>query len=206
MTHKNEVRNTVIVEQHSPHAWITDWCKNGNFKSSIISMEGDILVRYPKAGQRCKSQTRVSSMFLYGTNNPSYNNSPRNYNYCSPAKDPDFSSYHPWCWLYTVVVIRANWHMILVNRKGMPLMPVSWPSSQAFDTTCPCAICGKVGYIFKDCEKLKCPVAIWKTYIQLCVVLQMIKGMGAHQNCDVDPLRSLTISYVNSVILLLPLP
>ena len=76
--------------------------------------------------------------------------------------------------------------------------------SRTFDTTHLCAICGKVGHTFKGCKELQDPIAIQKSYIQLCVALQKIKGMGTNQSRDLNSLRSSTLSYVNSVNLLPP--
>ena len=78
--------------------------------------------------------------------------------------------------------------------------------NRAFDTTRPCAICGKTGHTFDDCGEIQDQAAIRKSYIQLCIALQKLKGIAASQGRDVNSLRSYKLSYVNSVDLNPPSP
>ena len=75
-----------------------------------------------------------------------------------------------------------------------------------FDITCTCAIYGKVGHTFEECEGLQDSFPIQKFYIQLRVTLQTIKGMGSNQSQDINSLRFSKLSYVNFVNLLPPQP
>ena len=60
--------------------------------------------------------------------------------------------------------------------------------NRAFDTTRPCAICGKTGHTFDDCGEIQDQAAIRKSYIQLCIALQKLKGIAASQGRDVNSL------------------
>ena len=90
------------------------------------------------------------------------------------------------------------------NAFNVCILTINNNISRTFDTTSPSATCRKVGHTFRGCEDLKFSVAIQKSYLQLCVVLQKIKGMGARKNHDTNSLRFLTIYYVNSILLLPP--
>ena len=79
------------------------------------------------------------------------------------------------------------------------VMAISTNLNHAFDITRPCAICEKTGHSFDDCEELRGQAAIWKSYIQLCVVLQKLKGIAVSQGCDLNFLRAYKLSYVKSV-------
>ena len=68
------------------------------------------------------------------------------------------------------------------------IMAISTNLNRAFDITHPCAICGKSGHTFNNCEELKDPAIIRKSYIQLHVALQKIKSMAASQGCNVNSL------------------
>ena len=69
----------------------------------------------------------------------------------------------------------------------------------AFDTSRPCALCGKNCHSFDDCEELKDPAAIQKAYISLRIALQKLKGLSATQNRDINTIWAYKISYVNSM-------
>ena len=84
------------------------------------------------------------------------------------------------------------------------IMAISTNLNCAFDITCPCAICSKFGHTFNNGEELQDQATIRKSYIQLRVALQKIKGMAASQDRDVNFLRANKFSYVNSVDLLPP--
>ena len=63
-------------------------------------------------------------------------------------------------------------------------MAISTNLNRAFDVTRPCAICGKNDHSFDDCNKLSDQAAIRKSYIQLSVALQKLKGITASQGRD----------------------
>ena len=73
-------------------------------------------------------------------------------------------------------------------------MVISTNLNRAFDTSRPCAICGKAGHSFDDCEELKDQAAIQKSYIQLRVALQKLKGIAASQGRDINSLQAYTLS------------
>jgi len=82
------------------------------------------------------------------------------------------------------------------------VMQISGNLNRAFDTSRVCALCGKSGHSFNDCEELKDPAAIRKAYIPLRIALQKLKGIATSQRRDINSIRSYKISYVNSVDLL----
>jgi hypothetical protein len=203
MSNVDEIRNIVAVERHSPHAWISDRYKNGNFENTIGRIDGNISA---KSRSRGRSQTRINS--ITPSANPNRDLASDNYNYCSLNGDPDFSTYHS---LMSIAYSGCDESKLAYEacqheRKifSTAIMAISNNLGRAFDTTRPCAICGTPGHTFEGCQQLQCPIAIKKAYIQLRVALQKIKGMGTNQNRDVNSLRALTIGYVNSVVLLPP--
>ena len=201
MNHVDEIRNIVAVERHSPHEFIAERYKNGNFQNTIARMDGNLSA---KSRSRGRSQTRINSIIPSGNNN-SFDHNSGNYNYCNPTGDPDFSSYHS---LMSIAYAGCDESKLAYeacqqekNTLSNGIMAISNNLGRAFDTTRPCAICGTVGHTFEGCQELKCPIAIRKAYIQLRVALQKIKGMGTNQNRDINSLRSFTVGYVNSVVL-----
>lgn len=48
-------------------------------------------------------------------------------------------------------------------------------ASYAFNTTCPCAICGTSGHTCEGCKELEDPAAIQKVYIQVRIALGKYK-------------------------------
>ena len=100
------------------------------------------------------------------------------------------------------LVYNACKHEEKIFNNG--IMVISTNLNRACDNICPCTISGKSGHTFDNCEELQDSAAIWKSYIQLRVALQKIKGMTASQGCEVSSLRAYKLSYVNSVDLLLP--
>ena len=82
------------------------------------------------------------------------------------------------------------------------VMQISGNLNRAFDKSRACALCGKSGHSFDDCEELQDPVAIRRAYISLRIALQKLKGIATSQRCDINSIQSYTISYVNSVDLL----
>ena len=84
------------------------------------------------------------------------------------------------------------------------VMAISGNLNRAFDLSCPCALCGKAGHSFDDCEELKDPAAIQKAYISLCIALQKLKGIATSQRRDINSIQSYKMFYVNSVDLLPP--
>ena len=85
-------------------------------------------------------------------------------------------------------------------------MAISTNLRRAFDTSCPCALCGKTGHSFDDCEELKDSAVIQKAYISLRIALQKLKGLATTQNRDINSIRAYKISYVNSMDLNPPSP
>lgn len=85
------------------------------------------------------------------------------------------------------------------------IMAISNNLGRVFYTTHQCAICGRVGNTFEDCEELQALTAIRKSYIKFCVTLQKIKDMGSSQGHDVNSLRLYKLSYVNSIHMLPPI-
>ena len=83
-------------------------------------------------------------------------------------------------------------------------MAISTDLRRAFDTSRPCAICGKTGHSFDDCEELKDSAAIRKAYISLRIALQKLKGLATTQNRDINSIRAYKLSYVNSMDLIPP--
>ena len=79
------------------------------------------------------------------------------------------------------------------------MMAISSNLHRAFDTSRPCALCGKSVHSFDDCEELKDLEAIRKIYISLQITLQKLKGLATTQNHDINTFRAYKISYVNSM-------
>ena len=68
------------------------------------------------------------------------------------------------------------------------VMAISTNLNCVFDVTLTCVVCGKTGHSFDDCEELLGQTEILKTYIQLCVALQRLKGIAASQGRNVNSL------------------
>ena len=85
------------------------------------------------------------------------------------------------------------------------IISISSNLNYAFNTTHPCAICGKTGHTFDDCGEMQDQAAIRQSYIQLRIALQKLKGIAASQGRDVNSLRSYKLSYINSINLNPPL-
>jgi len=132
---------------------------------------------------------------------------PPEYDYCRPNIDPDFGLHrslmsiaYSGCDVNKLAYKACKHEEKIFNNS---IMVISNNLGCTFDAARPCAICGKTGHTFEDCKELQDLAAIRKSYIQLRVALQKIKGMAASQGRDVNLLRSYKLSYVNSVDLLL---
>ena len=132
-------------------------------------------------------------------------NGPAEFDYCRPGADPDFSTYHSLMSLAfgdsdvnSIAYGDQHAHKIFSNA----IMAISGNLHRAFDKSRECALCGKTGHSFDDCEELQDPVAIRRAYISLRIALQKLKGIATTQRRDINAIRSHTISYVNSVDLL----
>ena len=90
-------------------------------------------------------------------NNDDKFDGPPEYDYCRPNTDPDFYSYKS---LMSVaysncdvskLVYNACKHEEKIFNNG--IMAISTHLGRAFDITCPCAIFGKSGHTFDNCEE-----------------------------------------------------
>ena len=90
-------------------------------------------------------------------------NGPAEYDYCRPGTDPDYSTYKS---LMSLAFGDSDVNSIAYRDKhahkifSQTVMQISGNLNCAFDTSCACALCGKSGHSFDDCEELKDPVAI----------------------------------------------
>ena len=66
------------------------------------------------------------------------------------------------------------------------VIAISGNLNRAFDLSRACALCGKSGHSFDDCEELKDPAAIQKAYISLRIALQKLKGIATSQRRDIN--------------------
>ena len=142
-----------------------------------------------------RSQTNVHSIVPYDVENKNNGDDwkgPSEYDYCCPGTDPDFGSYQSLmsisyndCDVNTLAYKTCK-HAEKIYNNGV--MPISTNLNRAFDTIRPCAICGKTGHTFDDCEVLQDQAAIRQSYIKLCVALQKLKGIAASQGRDVNSL------------------
>ena len=125
-------------------------------------------------------------------NNEDKFDGPPEYDYYRPGIDPDFGSYNSrMSMVYSNCDInKLAYHACKYKEKifNSGFMTISTNLNCAFDIACPCAICGKFGHTFNNCEELQDPAAIRKSYIQLRVALQKIKGMTASQGYNVNSL------------------
>ena len=208
MKRSNEVRSIVSVKRKSTDQYIANRYHKESFFNSIIALYNGL--EPTSGGQarsfRGRSQTNVHSVTHYNNNNnyDDYDdwNGPEEYEYCRPGVDPDFASYES--------LMRLAYSDCDVNSlaygdkhdekifKGA-VMAISSNLHRAFDTSRPCALCGKTGHSFDNCEELKDPAAIRKAYISLRIALQKLKGLAATQTRDINTIRAYKISYVNSM-------
>ena len=72
------------------------------------------------------------------------------------------------------------------NILTQGIMAISSNLNCAFDISRPCAICGKTGHSFDDCEELKDKAAIRKAYISLRFAIQNLKGITTNQRRDIN--------------------
>ena len=161
-----------------------------------------------------RSQTNVHSVTSYNNDNNNYDyyddwTAPDKYEYCRPGVDPDFNLYDSLMRLaFTDVDVNSlaygDKHAKKIFKGAV--MAISTDLCRAFDTSRACAICGKTGHSFDDCEELKDSAAIQKAYILLRIALQKLKGLATTQNCDINSIRAYKLSYVNSMDLIPPSP
>ena len=91
------------------------------------------------------------------------------YDYCRPSTDPNFGSFQSLmsisysdCDVNTLAYKTCK-HAEKIFNIGVML--ISTNLNCVFDTTHPCAICGKIGHTFDDCEELPDQATIRKSYI-----------------------------------------
>ena len=136
-------------------------------------------------------------------------NGPDEYEFCRPGMDPDFSSYES---LMRLACGDVDVNSLVYGDKHgektfkQAVMAISGNLHRAFDTSRACALCGKKGHSFDDCEELKDSAAIRKAYISLRIALQKLKGIATTQNRDINSIRAYKISHVNSLDLNPPSP
>ena len=116
-------------------------------------------------------------------------NGPEEYEFCRPGVDPDFNSYESLMRLAcgdcdVKSLAYGDKHVEKIFKQAV--MAISGNLNRAFDLSRPCALCGKVGHSFDDCEELKDPAAIRKAYISLRIALQKLKGLATIQNRDIN--------------------
>ena len=134
-------------------------------------------------------------------------NDPAKYEFCRPGTDLNFNTYESLMSLafgdYDVNSLAyGDKHAEKIFKQNV--MAISGNLNHAFDLSRPCALCGKAGHSFDDCEELKDPAEIRKAYISLRIGLQKLKGIATSQRRDINSIRSYKISYVNSLDLLSP--
>ena len=154
----DDIQNIVAVERHSPHDYIANWFKEGNFLNSIAQLVVNLPVTSNVSGQlyQGQSQINIHSMVSYVDNNNDDGLS--KYDYCCSNTDPDFGLYQL---LMSIAYSGCDenklaYHACKHEQKifNNAIMAISNNLSCAFDTTCPCAICGKTGQTFDNCEEL----------------------------------------------------
>ena len=207
----DDIRNVVTVEQHSQHDYIANQYKAGNFLNSIAVLWLSQSAPTNVSGRVfCgQSQTNVNSTVLYDDeNNDNKFDTPPKYDYCWFNTDSDFGSYQSLismaysnCGINKLVYNACKHEEKIFNNS---IMSIITNLNCTFNSTCLCVICCKSGHTFDNCEDLQYPVAIWESYIQLCVALHKIKGRAASQDRDMNSLQAYKLSYVNSVDLLPP--
>ena len=134
-------------------------------------------------------------------------NGPTKYEFCRPGTDPNFNTYKSLMSLafggcYVNSLAYGDKHAEKIFKQDV--MAISGNLNRAFNLSRPCALCGKAGHSFDDCEELKDPVAIQKAYISLHIGFQKLKGIATSQRCDINFIQSYKIFYVNSVDFLPP--
>ena len=215
MKRYNEVRSLVSLEQKSLDQYIADRYKKEPFFNFIIALYNGL--ECTSSGQarsfRCHSQTNVHSLTRYDNNNnyDDYDdwNGPEEYEYCRPGVDPNFTSNES---LMRLAFSDCDVNSLVYSDKHgekifkQAVMAISKNLHRAFNTSRPCALCGKSGHSFDDCEELKDPAAIRKAYISLQIALQKLKGLATTQNRDINSIRAYKISYVNPMDLNPPSP
>ena len=213
MRRANEVRSIVSVERKSTDQYIADRYKKEPFFNSIIALYNGL--EPTSGGQarsfRGRSQTNVHSVTSHNNDDNNYDDwtAPDEYEFCRPGVDPDFNSYDSLMRLaFTDVDVNSlaygDKHGENIFKRAV--MAISTDLRRAFDPSRPCAICGKIGHSFDDCEELKDPAAIRKAYISLRIALQKLKGLATTQNRDINSIRAYKLSYVNSMDLIPPSP
>ena len=206
----DDVRSIVTLERTSPDQYIADQYKKANFMNPISALYNNLpgTTNTNRQSFRGQSQSNVHSVVPYDVENNDDWNGPSKYEYCRPGTDPNFGSYESlMCIAYSDCDVNSlAYHTDKHAEKifNQDIMAISENLNCAFDATCPCAICGKTGHSFNDCEELRDQAAVQKSYIQLRVAIQKLKAIAASQSRDVNSLRSYKLSYVNSVDLLPP--
>ena len=205
----DEVRSIVLTERKSPDQFIADRYKKEHFFNSIISLHNGLHQSSnvnARSSFRGRSQSRVNSVVPYDDDHHHDDwNGPAEYDYCRPGTDPDFSTYQS---LMSLAFGDSDVNSLAYGDKhaqkifSQAVMQISGNLNRAFDTSRACALCGKAGHSFDDCEELKDQAAIRKAYISLRLGLQKLKGIATNQRRDINSIRSYKISYVNSVDLL----
>ena len=95
-------------------------------------------------------------------------NGPDEYEFYCPGVDPDFSSYES---LMRLAYVDVDVNSLAYGDKHgeqifkQAVMAISGNLHRTFDTSRACALCGKTGHSFDDCEELKDSAAIRKAYI-----------------------------------------
>ena len=211
MKRSNEVRSIVSDERNSTDQYIADRYHKEPFFNSIIALYNGL--ERTSGGQarshRGRSQTNVHSVTPYPNNNNDDWNGPEEYEHCRPNVDPDFASYASLMQLaYTDADVNNIAYGDHHGEKilNQAIMAISGNLHRAFDTSRACALCGKTGHSFDDCEELKDSAAIRKAYISLRIALQKLKGVATTQNRDINTIRAYKMSYVNSIDLNPPSP
>ena len=134
-------------------------------------------------------------------------NGPTKYEFCRPGTDSNLNTYES---LMSLTFGNCDVNNLAYGDKHaekifkQAVMIISGNLNRAFDLSRPCALCGKAGHSFDDCEELKDPAEIRKAYISLRIGLQKLKGIATSQRRDINSIRSYKISYVNSLDLLSP--
>ena len=217
MRRSNKVRSIVLVKRKSTDQYIADRYHKEPFFNFIIALYNGL---EPTSGGQAHgfrgcSQTNVHRVTPYNNDNNNYDDyyddwtAPDKYEYCRPGVDPDFNSYDSLMQLaFSDVDVNSlaygNKHAEKIFKGAV--MAISTNLRRDFDASCPCALCGKTGHSFDDCEELKDPAAIRKAYISLQIALQKLKGLATTQNRDINSIRAYKLSYMNSMDLNPPSP
>ena len=159
----DDVRSIVTFERTSPDQWIKDQYKGENFMNTMSNQYNGLPPTNNTSGRAFggHSQTNVHNIVSYDVENKNNGddwNGPSEYDYCRPGDDPDFGSYQSLmsisyndCDVNTLAYKTCNAERIYNNS----VMSISPNLNRAFDTTCPCAICGKSRHTFDDREELR---------------------------------------------------